>query len=498
MNISKRLKAAESAVFSDVMEICNTAKQQEDAGEYVDAARSMGEWWRGVGIRPDVDKLSAGKKAAILSRVGALSGWMGSMQQIPESQEKAKDLISEGANLFEAIHDLDNWAEARSDLAVCYWREGALDEARIVLNDVLGGEFNFSPELKSKILLRFVTVEVSAMHYETASVLINQVASLMKKKENPLLLGKFYFYRAFITRRQAEEKNQLDLLTSSIEDYHLAAEFYQKVGHLQFIASVEINLGYVFLTLNRYIEAHSHFDAALEILAHQKDKRLAASVYDNKARTFIAQGKLSDAELAALTSVNMLKEGGEASVLAESLTTLAIVLNRGGNIDKAIDTFNEAKDTALVVGDSESAGNAVLTYIEELQAELTPIVFRQLFLEASELLENSPKRSNAKRLLNLVIKHFEKDNPASLLKKEKYFNWKNFCLPKAINNYERELILKALTEAGGRVTKAASLLGVSHQNLSIAMHQRHKDLQQFTKQRKPRGTYKIKKRKSAT
>src|ERR1700733_1577866 len=105
MNISKRLKAAESAVFSDVVEVCNNAKRLEDAGEYKDAAQSMGEWWQGIGIRPDLKDLSSGKRAAILSRIGALSGWLGSMQQVPGSQEKAKDLISESANLFEAIHD---------------------------------------------------------------------------------------------------------------------------------------------------------------------------------------------------------------------------------------------------------------------------------------------------------------------------------------------------------------------------------------------------------
>jgi tetratricopeptide (TPR) repeat protein len=223
-----------------------------------------------------------------------------------------------------------------------------------------------------------------------------------------------------------------------------------------------------------------------------KDKGRAARVYDNKACAFIAEGNLSDAELAALTSVKMLRKGGENATLAESLTTLGLVLSRGGNIDEAIRTFTDAKETALQVGDMESAGNAVLTQLEELQANLTSIVIRSLYLEADELLKNSPKISTIIRLQKIARKQFETGNPESVLKREKYFNWKHFSLLEAVHSYERALILKALNEAGGRITKAAGLLGVSHQSLSQIMHKRHKDLQHYSVQRKQRSGLKAK------
>jgi tetratricopeptide (TPR) repeat protein len=488
MNISKRLKAAELAVLSDVIEVCNIAKRLEDAGEYADAARSMGEWWKGIGVRPKVDKLSAGKKAAILSRVGALSGWLGSMQQIPDSQEKAKDLISEGANLFEGIHDWDNWAETRSDLAVCYWREGAFDEARVVLQDVLGGEFEFSPELKGKILLRLITVETSTKHFETASSLLNQVSLLIADKENPLLLGKFYFYWAFTLHCQGEDQNRWELLLSAIDNYQRAGSYYKRAKHDRYIAVSENNIGNAFRSLENFKKAHLHLDNALRMYVELKDKGRAARVYDNKARTFIAQGKLSDAELAALTSVNMLREGGEKATLAESLTTLGLVLTRGGALKQAMRTFEEAKETALEVGDRESAGNALLTHIEEFQPNLSPIVFRSLYLEADGLLKNSPKAGTVNRLQRIARRQLETEDMETLSEGEKPFSWIKFSLPEAMRLYERSFILKALNESRGRVTKAARLLGVSHQNLSIILHQRHKDLQQHCIKRKQRGS----------
>ena len=229
-----------------------------------------------------------------------------------------------------------------------------------------------------------------------------------------------------------------------------------------------------------FVKAHVHFDAALEIVDYQGNIGLAASVHDNKARTFIAQNRLSDAQLAALTSVNMLREGGENATLAESLTTLALVLSRGGNTDEAISTFEEARETALMVGDKEGAGNAVLTFMEELRMELTPIVFRTLYLEADELLRHSPKRSNAARLQQIARVHFADNNSES-------YNWENFSLPDAVYAYERDLIRRALEGSDGRVTRAAKLLGVSHQSLSVILHKRHKDLQAHAVKRKPRG-----------
>ncbi len=54
---------------------------------------------------------------------------MGSTRQIADAQEKAKDLISESARLFEELRDAEKVAGALTDLRYCYRREGAFDEA---------------------------------------------------------------------------------------------------------------------------------------------------------------------------------------------------------------------------------------------------------------------------------------------------------------------------------------------------------------------------------
>src|SRR5258706_15914725 len=85
-------------------------------------------------------------------RMGALSGWLGSTHQAEGSQETAKNLITESIDIFAQLGQTQRVAEARGDLALCYWREGAFDEARINLENALDLVEDSSPELKATLL----------------------------------------------------------------------------------------------------------------------------------------------------------------------------------------------------------------------------------------------------------------------------------------------------------------------------------------------------------
>jgi transcriptional regulator with PAS, ATPase and Fis domain len=51
-----------------------------------------------------------------------------------------------------------------------------------------------------------------------------------------------------------------------------------------------------------------------------------------------------------------------------------------------------------------------------------------------------------------------------------------FSLDAEVLRYEGSLIRKALEDSGGSVTKAARLLGVTHQGLAFILNGRHSDL----------------------
>ena len=95
--------------------------------------------WRGVGTRPVTQGLQPETAADVLFCTGVLTGWIGNSNQIKEAQEIAKDLISESITYYQSNNLLSKTAEARSELAYCYWREGRVNEARIMLLESLEG-----------------------------------------------------------------------------------------------------------------------------------------------------------------------------------------------------------------------------------------------------------------------------------------------------------------------------------------------------------------------
>src|SRR6185369_3088559 len=138
---------------------CELARRQEQAGDYDAASEALAEFWRGVGARPNLEGLKDAARAEVLLRVGALTGWIGSASQIEGAQEAAKDLISESLRLYQARGMRSKAGEAQSDLALCYWRAGAYDEARVMLEEAFRDIDTRNVEQRATTLLRQALVE---------------------------------------------------------------------------------------------------------------------------------------------------------------------------------------------------------------------------------------------------------------------------------------------------------------------------------------------------
>src|SRR5438874_1833696 len=116
---------------------CDLAMQLEKAGEYEAACEALSEFWPKRDRPLNLNDLDEATRAEVLLRVGALAGWLGGTDQTEGSQETAKDLITRSIDFFQRLGLSERVAEARGDLALCYWREGSYDEARITLADAI-------------------------------------------------------------------------------------------------------------------------------------------------------------------------------------------------------------------------------------------------------------------------------------------------------------------------------------------------------------------------
>src|SRR5438270_3972686 len=451
---------------------CDLAKQLEKAGEYGAACEALSEFWPerdGALILNDLDEAT---KAVMLLRIGALSGWLGSTDQAASSQETAKDLITKSIEIFERLGQIREAAEAYGDLAICYWREGSYDEARIHLANALSHLENEDSDLKAVLLIKAGMVEVWAQRLNEAMHFYNEAAPLLDRSEDHALKGTFHNGYGSVFNLLAAPENRGDYLDRALMEYTAASFHFELAGNIRFLSRVENNLGYLFFTIGKYEEAHKHLDRARHLFFAQSDVGAVAQVDDTRARTLLSEGRVAEAERVARYAVRTLEKGDEHAVLAEALTTHGVARARLGDHSSAKKLFQRAIEVAETTGDLEGAGRAKLSIIEELSGQTPAAQLVSIYESAIELLRHSQDPTTKNRLIicaqilieawkdGRIEEHVEGQEAGEL-------SWASF--KREVTKSEKALIKRALREAEGSVTKASHLLGFKHHQSLISI-----------------------------
>jgi hypothetical protein len=156
--------------------------------------------------------------------------------------------------------------------------------------------------------------------------------------------------------------------------------------------------------------------------------------------------------------------------------THGIALARLKQSQRAQFTFQKAIDVAHQVGALNKAGLAALTLIEELD-ELPPDTLCAAYNRASEWLSKSQSQDVLLRLNAAARKVFAALRGEAKADETIQAILNKPCdLQSEVLKFEGNLIRQALTQAGGRVTRAAALLDMSYQGLAYVIESRHKDL----------------------
>ena len=141
--------------------------------------------------------------------------------------------------------------------------------------------------------------------------------------------------------------------------------------------------------------------------------------------------------------------------------------------------LNEAVSVAAQSGDAESAGLASLTVVEELAAKLPRPELQSHYQKAEASLKHSQHPAILFRLGNsartlLASETSDAADSESTATAEALAA--NSTLEEQVLRYEAELIRRALETSDGSVTRAARLLGVTHQGLAFILNGRQKSL----------------------
>jgi tetratricopeptide (TPR) repeat protein len=408
-------------------------------------------------------ELSEDTQAEVLWRVGSLSGWLGSANQIAGAQEFARDLLTESITRFESLDQQDKRAEAMGDLALCYWRLGAQDNGRALFRQAI--EAAQKSETKLRTLTNASTVEISSGRYEDAFELLNAAAALLGEVSEDWIHGAYHYQRgsAYLTLGGTENLDHA-LIEFSAASMHLA-----NAGHIRHLAGVENNIGFVLLLLGRTTEALTHLDRARTIFVSLKDARMVAQVNDTRARVFLAEKRFADAERAIFAAIATFEKGEDASLLGEALTTKASIFAGSGKYDSAREAFNRASEVAAEAGDSHLAGMAQLRKIEELGSVLSRAEVLDSYRRADGYIGEQASQSEYERLR--LCRHIVLDKLENLDSVEEGLI--GGTLEDEVNHFEARLIARALEHYNGKVTPAARELGLTHQGLADIIDGRH-------------------------
>lgn len=377
---------------------CRVAEELEQRGQYEAALNALADLWQGICMHPAINGLDEWTAAEVLLRAGALSGWLGSASQIEGAQEAARELINESITRFERLKEPVRADAARSELALCYWREGAFGEARVLLEDVVSRLGEESNELRARTTLRRILIEISTGRFQDALYILTDAAPVFEACSDQVLKGRFHEQLAHILNSLGTAEHRPDYIDRAIAEYTAAAYHFEQADHTSSRATVENNLGNLLLMIGHDAEALDHLNHARRLFAGLKDSRLIAQVDETRARLLLAQGQTEEAEKVIGESVRVLERVGEQSLLAASLTTRGAVLARMGRLDQSYAALERAINIARQAGALENAGRAALTLLEEHAARMTDDERRDVYARADEWLAGSQTASDMLRL----------------------------------------------------------------------------------------------------
>jgi tetratricopeptide (TPR) repeat protein len=431
--------------------------------------------WRGVGTRPDTQGLQPETAADVVLCAGILTGWIGARNQIKDAQESAQNLITKSITYYESNNLTRKAAEAWSEIAYCYWREGRVNEARIMLQQALE---RLPPKglERARALLKLADVEHSAARYYDALKLLTDNSVVFASIRYLPVKGSYHNELAITFRTIGTAENRPDYFQRALAEYKAAEHHFKLAKNYIYCASVKNNEAVVLSKLGRFKEAHKRLDQARLITVRLKDRTRTAQIDSTRAELLIAEGQFQSAEAAARRAATALEKVGQGCWLADVLILKAIAQARLGKPARAQITLQRAIGVAHEADALNKAGLAALTMIEEVDG-LSPDTLQAAYQQAREWLADSQSREVLARLsaasgklADSLCREMSRDDAVDVLLT------KPLDLDQRLLKCEHETIKQALAQTDGSVVHAAPLIGRTYQGLSHMIENRHPDL----------------------
>jgi tetratricopeptide (TPR) repeat protein len=479
---SPKLDTSHLSRDEEALSRCEIALEQRDNENPQGALDIMRPLWHGVGTLPDTQGLQPETAADVVLCAGILTGWIGARNQIKDAQENARDLITRSITYYDSNNLTREAAEAWSEIAYCYWREGRVNEARIMLQEALE---RLPPKglKRARALLKLVDVEHSASrYYDALNILTDNHAVFSSIKYLPVKAS-YHNELAMTFEEIAVADKRPDYFQRALTEYKTTERQLKLAKNYICYASVKNNEAVVLAKLGRFKEAHKHLDQARAITVRFKDRTRTAQFDSTRAELLIAEGNFKAAEAVARRAASSLEKVGHRCWLADVLILQAIAQARLGKQARTQLTLQRAIEIAHEADALNKAGLAALTIIEEVDG-LSPDTLQAAYQQAREWLADSQSRevhsrlsAAAGKLAASLRREMSRDEAVDvLLTKPLDLDQTRREYEQKQRECEHDQIEQALVQADGSVVHAARLIGKTYQGLTWLIANKYPDL----------------------
>ena len=412
------MKIRSSIVTStDVLRVIEEARDAELCRNLDLFREILSTFWEDIVEEPNVSSFDPPVRAELLRLCGVFLSQYGRARGLPDYQNRAKDILSRAARLFEAQNYSDRAAETKVGLATCYWYSGEVEEHDAMLRSV-EAEFIGRADHRVSIQIRLnrILVAIWIKDLEEADYLIDQVIKVISPDHDLRLRTQFHNL-AGITYRLMGDMDKSFLHAKESVDIARAA------NNSLIVALNLNNLANTYRTGGELKLALARSNEAIEITVARGDKGWTAHFLDTKALIYLDQGEYNESLKVIERSIEIFVEGEDYGGLTDAMWTKCLCLLRLNRLTDALGVFIELREIA------------------------------------------------ARQIGQVAVDKFEKHLA------EEIYVLKHFPLADEVATLKRSLVIKAMRESGGHVSNAAKALGLrSQQHLSDILNNQFPDI----------------------
>ena len=338
-----------------VSKLCDSLFKLERQGRYEDALSEVGDLWRDRTALPDTEGLSPFLKAELILRCGSLFGFFGHNKQIPDSQEKSRNLLTYARNLFLEISDVEKISECENYLALTYWRTGEANEAKLWLEESFSR--NLPEASDTRIYSHIINSLVELSLYQPQKILktLGKIEHIILKCSDASLKGAYY-------NQLGIAWDLLENVPKALQNLELAKDFYKKAKHRTYTGVVCNDLALLYKTALDFKKAHEMIDISTSIFKKIQDRTREGFSLDTKSQIFLSENKYDEALSAIESAISTLNKGENKSYVVESFKTKIKILISMNRLSEATFCLIEAVEIAKTKISEEKANHLVAVY----------------------------------------------------------------------------------------------------------------------------------------